>query len=115
MPKEVKMQRSIVLIEGDGIVTCFSQREAIKRIKELDESIWVEKAYQGDGYIGFNLATGNIDVHPGPTTIKLYEIPKNRELSLSDLQNLFRQNWQRLRHEIEGRIKFFYTLNCPLT
>lgn len=103
------------MIEGDGIVTCLSQKGAIKRIKELDESTWVKKAYQGDGYIGFNVATGNIDVYPGPTTIKLYEIPKNRELSLLDLQNFFRQKWQRLQNEIEGRVKFFYIRNCLLT
>lgn len=109
------MQRSKIMIQGNGIVTCLSQSEAMRRIKELDESTWVKKAYQGDGYIGFNLATGNIEEHPGPTTIKLYERPKNKDYYSSDLQNLFRQNWQRFRHEIEGRVKFFYIQNCPLT
>lgn len=109
------MQRSKVMIQGNGIVTCLSQAGAIKKIKELDESTWVKKAYQGDGYIGFNMETGEIVEHPGPTTIKLYEIPKNRELSFLDLQNFFWQKWQRLRNEIEGRVKFFYIQNCPLT
>ena len=108
------MQRSKVMIQGNGIVTCLSQRVSISRINELNESNWVEKAYRGDGYIGFNLATGAIDLHPGPTTVKLFEIPKKSESSLLDLQNHFRQNWQRLQHEIEGRVKFFYIQNCPL-
>ena len=108
------MQRSKVMIQGNGIVTCLSQREAVKRLKEFDESVWVKTAYQGNGYIGFNMATGDIDLHPGPTTVELYEIPKNGRSSLLDLQNRFRQNWQRLRNEIEGRVKFFYIQNCPL-
>jgi len=110
----MKMQRSKVMIQGNGIVTCLSQKESIRRVKELNESNWVEKAYRGDGYIGFNVATGDIDLHPGATTVKLYEIPKNGGSSLLDLQNLFRQNWQRFQHEIEERVKYFYIRNCPL-
>jgi len=112
--EDVKMQRSKIMMQGDGIVTCLSQREAVRRLKKLDESIWVKTAFQGDGYIGFNVATGDIDLHPGPTTVKLYEVPKNGGSSLLDLQNRFRQNWQRFQHEIEGRVKFFYIRNCPL-
>ena len=108
------MQRSKVMIQGNGIVTCFSQRESIRRVKELNESEWVEKAYQGDGYLGFNVATGDIELHPGPTTVKLYEIPKNGGFPILDLQNHFRQDWQRLQHKIEGRVKFFYIQNCLL-
>ena len=102
------------MIQGNGIVTCLSQREAIRRLEKLNESVWVKKAFQGDGYIGFNVATGDIDLHPGPTTVKLYEVPKNGGSSLLDLQNRFRQNWQRFQHEIEERVKFFYIRNCPL-
>jgi hypothetical protein len=108
------MQRSKIMIQGHGIVTCLSQREALRRVKALNESEWVEKAYREDGYIGFNVATGDIDFHPGPTTVKLYEIPKKEGASLLDLQNHFRQNWQRIQHIIENRVKFFYSRNCLL-
>jgi len=108
------MQRSKIMIQGNGIMTCLSQRESIRRVRELNESEWVEKAYRNDGYIGFNIVTGDVDFHPGPTTVVLYEIPKNEGSSLLDLQNQFRQNWQRFRHEVERRVKYFYSRNCLL-
>jgi len=109
------MRKSKVMMHGNGIVTCFCQREVLKRIKELDESSWVEQAYKGNGFVGFNVTTGEVDLQPGLTTIKLYEIPKNNKLSLSALQSLFWQKWQRYQNDLEKRVKFFYNQNCPLT
>ncbi len=80
-----------VRIQGNGIVTCFTRWEVLKRMKSLNESTWVQEAYQGDGFVGFNAATGNIDLCPGPTTIKLYEMPKNKDLSLYELHSFFRR------------------------
>ena len=54
------MQRARIIVQGYGITTCLSQREAIKRIKALNASTWVEQAYQRNGYIGFNIETGVI-------------------------------------------------------
>ena len=90
------------------IVICLGYWEAIKRIKALNSSTFVDYAYQRNGYIGFNLETGEIVGGPGPTTIKLYEIDKSNEFSLHDLRNHFRQNWHNLQRKIDERVKFFY-------
>jgi len=102
------MQRLKIGIPGNGITTCLGYWEADKRIKDLDSTVFVDYAYQRNGYIGFNLETGEIVGDPGPTTIKLYEMDKNNELSLQDLRNHFRQNWYNLKRKIEERVKFFY-------
>ena len=85
--------------------------EPVRFAPLLDSTVFVDYAYQGNGYIGFDLKTGETVDNPGPTTIKLYEIAKNNELSLQDLQNHFRQNWQRLQIEIGERVKYFYDKN----
>lgn len=102
------MQRAKIVIPGRGTVVCIGYWEADKRIKDLDSSVFVDYAYQGNGYIDFNLETGEIVGDPGPTTIKLYEIDKNNEFSLEDLRNHLRQNRQCLQRKIEERVKFFY-------
>ena len=61
-------------IPGNGITTCMGYWEANKKIKNLDSSVFVDYAYKGKGYIGFDLKTGEIVEYPGPTIIKLYEI-----------------------------------------
>ena len=109
------MRKAKIIIQGDGIATCLGQWEAINKIKDLNATTWVEKAFKGNGYLGFNMETGEIEEKPGPTTIKLYEIPKNKELSLPDLRNHFWQNWQRLNIEIEERVKSFFIQNCEIT
>ncbi len=109
------MRKAKILIPGDGIETCLGQREAIRKIKVLNSSTWVDRAHQGTGYVGFNLKTGEIVENPGPTTIKLYEIQKDSECSLLDFRNHFRQDWHRLQIEIEKRVNSFYTRNCQIT
>jgi hypothetical protein len=113
--KEEKMRRVKIIIQGDGIAICLGQWEVIKRIKNMNPTTWADQAYQGSGYVGFNLETGRIGEHPGPTTIKLYEIPKNNEFYLQDLRNHLWQNRQRVQKEIEERLKSFYTQNCQIT
>ena len=105
------MQRAKIVIPGSGVTICLGYWEAVKRIKELDSTVFVDYAYQGNGYIGFNLETGKTVGNPGPTTIKLYEIAKKNELSLQDIRNHFRQNWHRLQRKIEERVKYFYDKN----
>ena len=109
------MRRVKIIIQGDGIATCLGQWEAIKRIKSINPTTCVDQAYQRNGYAGFNLETGRIGEHPGPTTIKLYEIPKNNEFYLQDLRNRLWQNRQRLQREIEERVECFYAQNCQIT
>lgn len=99
------------MVNGYGRAICLSQWESIKRIKQMDPLNWVDRAYNGNGYIGFNLETGEIVKHPGPTTIKLYEIARNNKLSLEDVRNRFWQNWQRKQIEIEEKVKSFYDQN----
>ena len=109
------MRRAKIIIQGNGIATCLGQWEAIKKIKNMNPTTCVDQAYHGNGYVGFNLETGRITEHPGPTTIKLYEIPKNNEFYLQDLRNRLWQNRQRLQREIEERVECFYAQNCQIT
>ena len=81
----------------------------------MNPTTWVDQAYQGNGYVGFNLETGRIGEHPGPTTIKLYEIPKNNEFYLQDIRNHLWQNRPRLQKEIEERLCSFYNQNFQIT
>ena len=39
------------------------------------------------------------------------EIAKKNGLSLQDIRNHFRQNWQPLQRKIEERVKYFYDKN----
>jgi hypothetical protein len=109
------MQRVKIVIPGSGVTVCLSYWEVIKRIKDLDSATFVDYAYQGDGYIGFDLETGNTVGNPGQTTIKLYEIDKNNELGIQDLRNHFRQNWHRLQRKIEERVQYFYAKNYQVS
>ncbi len=108
------MRKAKILIEGDGIETCLGPLEAIKKIKNMNASNWVDQAFQGTGYVGFNLKTGEIVENPGPTTIKLYELPKNLQQSILDLHNHFRQDWHRLQIDIWKRVNYFYAKNCQI-
>lgn len=109
------MRKARIVIQGDGIETCLGQTEAMRRIKTLNSSTWVDQACQGTGYVGFNLKTGEITENPGPTTIKLYELPKDSKCSSFDLRNHFRQDWYRLQIDIVKRINSFYSRNCQIT
>jgi len=109
------MRNAKILIEGDGIETCLGQLEAVEKIKNMEPSMWVDQAFQGTGYVGFNLKTGEIVKNPGPKTIRLYELPKKSTQSILDLHNHFRQEWHRLQIDIEKRVNSFYAKNCQLT
>jgi len=89
--------------------------EAIAKIKNINTSTWVDQAFKGTGYVGYNLKTSEIVKNPGPTTIKLYELPKNSKQSILDLHNHFRQDWHRLQIDIEKRVNSFYAENCQIT
>jgi len=106
------MRKMKIIVQGYGIVTCLDQSKAIEKITHLNPTSLVDQAYYGKGYIGFNLEAGTIADHHGPTTIKLYEINRNNKLSLEDLRNHFRQNWQRFQIDIGERINIFYNQNC---
>ncbi|MFP4082980.1 MAG: hypothetical protein ACLFVG_09540 [Candidatus Aminicenantes bacterium] len=109
------MRKAKMVVQGYKTVTCLGQEEALKAIKRLNAGTWVDQAYQGDGYVGFNLETGGVADHPGPTTITLYELPRDQNCSLGDLRNHFWQNWSRLQIEIEDRVKSFYVQNYEIT
>jgi len=109
------MRKAKILIEGDGIEICLGPLEAIEKIKSMNTSNWVDQAFQGTGYVGFNLKTGEIVENPGPTTIKLYELPKNSQKSILALHNHFRQDRHRVQIDIEKRMNSFYAKNYQLT
>lgn len=109
------MRKMKIVVRGHGVATCLDQWKAIKRIKHMDPLNWADRAYHGNGYIGFNLETDAIVEHPGPTTIELYEVMRDNTLSLEELRNRFWQNWKRLQIEIKERVKSFYDQNCIIS
>ena len=109
------MRKVKIQMQDGGIEICLGQSEAISKIKGMNASTWVDQAFQGTGYVGFNLKTSEIVEDPGPTTIKLFELPKNSKQSILELHNHFRQDWQCLQIDIKKRVNSFYAKNCQIT
>lgn len=103
------------MVQGYGIVTCMDQSKAIEEITHLNPTSLVDQAYHGKGYIGFNLETGKLTEHSGPTTIKLCDIGRENKLSLGEIRNRFWQNRQRFLIDIKNRVKSFYDQNCIIS
>ena len=105
------MRKVKIMVQGYGIATCVDLSKAIEKITYLNPTSLVDQAYNGKGFIGFNLETAATVENPGPTTIKLFEIAKDNKRSLEELRSYIWQNWRRFKVDIIERIKSFYEQN----
>ena len=87
--------------------TLLTEEEALKAINRIDLLSIIETAYQGDGYVWFDLSAGNVVEEASETTVKLYHLPNpldnvpDPQQTMTDKNDLDEEELEAIEEEAE--------------